>query len=461
MKSMRVKALRRVVHTIPSVADASNGYTVAALRLCENLIGLGVDVQLASIDKKGHRKMPDYVRLFPMSPGPRRLGVSAQMHQWLRKSAAAGETGLIHTHSLWQMPCVYPGWVSQWSWTPSVVSPHGTLAAAAFESGSRVKKPFWRFVQKPALDSATAFCATAQTELEDIRKHGFRQPIALLPIGVEVPQFERMQPKRRTALYLSRVHPIKQPDMLIRAWAKLWQEFPEWDLRIVGPDYDNPGYIDEMKRLAGELGVQRARFDGELTGDDKLDAYRSADVYVLPTKTENFGITIAEALAAGTPVIVTTGAPWGKIVSHGAGWWIEQGVDPLIAAMRDAMKRTRPQLAEMGERGRRWMLDEYQWSSVTARTLALYDWIISGMPRGDRPSWVNVLSSEEESPAAARARQSSQNRSAIVLRILRGESLEVLSRELGVPTAKLAEWRDEGLAAMEARLKAGDTEQGT
>jgi DNA-directed RNA polymerase specialized sigma24 family protein len=129
--------------------------------------------------------------------------------------------------------------------------------------------------------------------------------------------------------------------------------------------------------------------------------------------------------------------------------------------MRDAMKRSRPQLAEMGERGRRWMLDEYQWSSVTTRTLALYDWIISGMPRGDRPSWVNVLSSEEESPAAARARQSSQNRSAIVLRILRGESLEALSRELGVPTAKLAEWRDEGLAAMEARLKAGDTEQGT
>jgi glycosyltransferase involved in cell wall biosynthesis len=254
MKSMRVKALRRVVHTIPSVADASNGYAVAALRLCENLIGLGVDVQLASIDKKGHRKMPDYVRLFPMSPGPRRLGVSAQMHQWLRKSAAAGETGLIHTHSLWQMPCVYPGWVSQWSWTPSVVSPHGTLAAAAFESGSRVKKPFWRFVQKPALDSATAFCATAQTELEDIRKQGFRQPIALLPIGVEVPQFERMQPKRRTALYLSRVHPIKQPDVLIRAWAKLWKDFPEWDR---GTGLRQPG-LHRRDEAAGGRARRRA-----------------------------------------------------------------------------------------------------------------------------------------------------------------------------------------------------------
>ncbi|MFM9180919.1 MAG: hypothetical protein ACKOV8_06720, partial [Phycisphaerales bacterium] len=87
MKSMRVMALRRVVHTIPSVADASNGYSVAGLGLCEYLIGVGVDVQLASIDKKGHRRMPDFVRLFPMSPGPRRLGVSAQMHQWLRKSA--------------------------------------------------------------------------------------------------------------------------------------------------------------------------------------------------------------------------------------------------------------------------------------------------------------------------------------------------------------------------------------
>ena len=461
MKPLRAKALRKVVHTIPTVADASNGYTVAALRLCENLIGLGVDLQMASLDKKGHRKMPDFVRLFPMSPGPRRLGVCTQMHQWLRKSAAAGETGLIHTHSLWQMPCVYPGWVSQWSWTPSVVSPHGTLAPAAFELGSRVKKPFWRFVQKPSLDAATAFCATAQGELEDIRSYGFRQPIALIPLGVEIPAFERVPSKRRTALYLSRVHPKKQPDVLIRAWARLWKDFPDWDLRIVGPDYDNPGYIEEMKKLAAELGAQRITFDGELTGDDKLNAYRSSEVYVLPTKNENFGITITEALAAGTPVIVTTGTPWGKIVSHGAGWWIEQGVDALVAAMQDALKRSRSDLAEMGERGRRWMLDEYQWSSVATRTLGLYEWIMSGMPRGDRPPWVDVISSEPETPEAARARQSSQNRAAIVLRILRGEQLDALSRELAIPTSKLAEWRDEGLEAMEARLKAGDTEQGT
>jgi hypothetical protein len=74
---------------------------------------------------------------------------------------------------------------------------------------------------------------------------------------------------------------------------------------------------------------------------------------------------------------------------------------------------------------------------------------------------VDVISSEPETPEAARARQSSQNRAAIVLRILRGEQLDALSRELAIPTSKLAEWRDEGLEAMEARLKAGDMEQGT
>lgn len=461
MRPLRVKSLRRVVHTIPSLADVSSGYSYASLRLCEGLIGLGVDVQLAAIDKRGHRPMPDYVRLFPLSPGPRRLGVCAQMHQWLRRSASAGETGLIHSHSLWQMPCVYPGWVSQWSWTPSVVSPHGTLASSALATGSGVKRTFWRFVQKPALESATCFHATADTELADIRRAGFRQPVAVIPLGVEVPAFERPQPTKRTVLYLSRVHPIKQPEVLVRAWARIEREFPQWNLRMVGPDIDAPGHAEEMRKLATSLGLRRVTIEGELLGDEKVAAYRGADLYVLPTKTENFGITIAEALAAGTPVIVTKGAPWGRLEKQGAGWWIDQGVDALEVALRTAMSLPREQLLEMGARGRRWMLDEYQWGTVTTRTLELYDWIISGMPRGARPSWVDTISGDVDSEDARRARQSSQNRSAIVLRILRGEPLEALSREFGVPTGKLAEWRDEGVAAMEARLKAGDTEQGT
>lgn len=449
MEPSRIKSLRRVAHTIPSLADDASGYTYASMRLCESLIRMGVNVELAALDRPGHRPMPGYVRLFPRNPGPARLGVSTQLHQWLRKSAAAGEVGLIHTHSLWMMPCVYPGWVAKWSWTPFVVSPHGTLADAAFSSGSTAKRPFWRFVQRPALQFATCFHATARNELADIRRHGFEQPIALVPIGIEVPPLVRPSPPTRTILYLSRMHPIKQPEVLLRAWARVWRDHPGWDLRMVGSDPDSPGYLAQMKLLAKELGLERVSFDGALFGDAKLAAYREAALYVLPTKSENFGITVAEALAAGTPVIVTQGAPWDQIPRRGAGWWIEQGVEALAAALSEAMSADPGTLAGMGSRGRDWMLEEYQWTSVAGRMLELYAWIGAGMPDGDRPAWVDMAAAQgpRKEPDD---RWTVETMTEVVVRMIRGESLESLSRELGVSTASLAQWRDEGLSAMRA-----------
>ena len=456
LRPPRIKAMRRVAHTIPSVADHSNGYAHSATRLCEGLIGSGVNIELATLEKEGKRSIADFVRIFPRSPGPRKLGASSQMHQWLRRAASAGEIGLLHSHSLWVMPCVYPSWVSQLTWTPYVVSPRGTLADAAFATGSRIKGPFWRFVQRPALYAATCFHATSEPELLDIRRRGFTQPVAVIPNGVDIAPLAKSGGRRPTLLYLGRMHPIKQPDVLIRAWARLEARFPDWDLRMVGPDYDNPGYLDQMRALAQELGATRIRFDGELTGDAKLQAYREADLYVLPTKTENFGITVSEALSAGTPVVVTKGAPWSRVVEKRVGWWIEQGVDPLVDALTEAMSKPRSELAAMGERGHAWMSEEYRWSSVTERMLRFYDWIVSGMPISEQPEWVHLAPRGGGDKSGDASRWTSARKAEVVVRILKGEPLDALSRELNISTARLAEWRDDGLAALRTGLGAGE-----
>ena len=222
------------------------------------------------------------------------------------------------------MPNVYPGQVARRYGLPLVVSPRGTLSEWAMHSGSAVKRLFWPLVQRPSLAATTCFHATAESEYEDIRRMGFRQPVAVIPNGIDI---KELQPKSssggRTLLFLGRIHPIKGLDMLLPAWRAVQTKFPDWHLRIIGPD--NGGYVEKMRRMAHDLKLERIEFCGSLYGQDKWDAYRNADLFVLPTYSENFGMAVAEALASAVPAIVTKGAPWEGLATENAGWWIDIG----------------------------------------------------------------------------------------------------------------------------------------
>jgi len=316
------------------------------------------------------------------------------MARWLDAEAAAGNIDLIHNHSLWMMPNVYPGRVACRRRVPYVVSPRGTLSAAAFRSGSVVKRLMWPVVQRPSLRCATCFHATSSAEADDVLAAGLHAPVAVIPNGIDAPPAGRVLGLRRTLLYLGRIHPIKQVDVLITAWARLERSAMDWDLRIVGPD--NDGFLGEMRRLASSLGVQRVRFEGELRGDAKLDAYQSSDLYVLPTLSENFGMTVAEALAAGTPAVVTNGAPWSGLRSEGAGWWIDQGVDALESALREAMSAPRDELESMGTRGRNWMIRDFGWKQIADRMESLYRWILAGSRDDSRPPEISATTHERK-----------------------------------------------------------------
>lgn len=233
---------------------------------------------------------------------------------------------------------------------------------------------------------AACFHATAESEFLDIRRSGFTQPVCIIPCGVHVPDNRgRRSGGRRRLLFLARVHPKKGVDNLLRAWQVVGRKFPDWELLVVGPD--NEGYTGEMQTLAADLGLARVSFLGGLYGEAKLQAYRDADLYVLPSHSENFGITVAEALAAGTPVIVTRGTPWEGVMTHGAGWWIEVGVEPLVACLEEALAASPERLESMGQVGRVWMKRDFSWAAMSERFLLTYRWLLDG---GERPAWVRV-----------------------------------------------------------------------
>jgi glycosyltransferase involved in cell wall biosynthesis len=284
------------------------------------------------------------------------------------------------------MPNVYPGWVARRFEIPYVVSPRGTLGDWPFRSGSKVKRLFWPLVQKPALAAVTGWHATSDAEYADIRRMGFREPVAVIPNGIDVPPRVPKEPRGpRTLLYLGRLHPKKGLDWLLSAWAAVERRFPEWRLRIVGPD--ERGHLAELTAQARALGLKRVAFDGPVYGEERWRAYAEAEIVVLPTRHENFGLVVAEALAAGTPVITTHGAPWAGLARRGCGWWIEPGVEPLVGCLEDALACSPERLAEMGQAGRAWMETEFSWPTIGVRMAAVYRWLLG---RGPRPSDVRV-----------------------------------------------------------------------
>jgi glycosyltransferase involved in cell wall biosynthesis len=302
------------------------------------------------------------------------LYLSKGLHNALTASSLS--TDVFHAHGLWLMPNVYPEWVARRARKPLIISPRGMLSGAALRFSSLRKRVFWRGLQASAVRGAKCLHATSQQEYDDVREFGLRNPIAIVPNGIDVPVYNPL-PKadgvRKTVLYLGRLHPKKGIDQLIAAWARVEDKHPDWQLDIVGPLAGS--YPDQLQRMIAQSAIKRARLAGPLYGAEKANAYQKSDLFVLPTLNENFGNTVAEALALGLPVITTKGAPWGGLEAHDCGWWVDHGVSPLAAALDQAMSLNSARLKEMGKAGHLWMANEFSWQSVASSMLSVYLWL--------------------------------------------------------------------------------------
>lgn len=264
--------------------------------------------------------------------------------------------------------------------TPYVITPRGMLDPWA-RRRSRWKKQIVRFLfEDRHLAGASCLRATAFMEAEHFRSLGLSNPIAVVPNGVEIPPRSKLlssQPRRRI-LFLSRIHPKKGIEFLLRAWATIEPYQPDWDLVIAGPD--EVGHTQEMQALACRLRLSRVLWLPAVHGEAKSELYRSAECLVLPTHAENFGLVVAEALAHEIPVITTKNAPWQELQEHRCGWWIDLDVNALATALFEATLLPRVALHEMGARGRDWMERDFGWGGIAQKMLTVYDCIL----RGDR-----------------------------------------------------------------------------
>jgi glycosyltransferase involved in cell wall biosynthesis len=385
----------RAVHIIAGLDPAHGGPSYSVPRLCEALAAAGAETALFSLVSgcgEGRDRAPNGVeeRRFPWDFA--RVPILRDFHWSCAFSRALGERAaaadVIHDHGLWLMPNVQAGWAARRAAKPLVVSPRGMLAASALAFSRSKKRAFWSLFQGPAFRHAASFHATSEQEYEEIRAFGLAQPVAVIGNGIDLPELVAMNgPSRdRVVLSLGRIHPKKGLDRLLRAWARVESLYPEWRLRIIGPS--EGGHEEELQGLARALGLRRASIEGPVYGEGKLAAHRAAELFVLPTANENFGLALAEALANAMPAISTKGAPWSGLEREGCGWWIDPEIEAMATALTRAMALPRESLKAMGAKGRAWMARDFSWDRVARDVLDLYRWL-SG--ETDAPETVRFL----------------------------------------------------------------------
>jgi glycosyltransferase involved in cell wall biosynthesis len=384
----------RIAHVIAGLDAAHGGPSYSVPRLCAALAAAGAKVDLfavatakcpdsSGIPERGHCFAQDWARI----PVLRELRRSSGLVRALRDIVPKAD--LVHDHGLWLMPNVNAGRLALRAGKPFIVTPRGMLSPEALAFSRTKKRIMWALLQGDVVRRASCIHATSEQEHDEIRSFGLKNPIAIIPNGIDVPELDSHPTAAndlgRVVLSLGRIHPKKGLDRLVRAWAHVENDHPQWRLRIVGPD--ELGHTSELAALAAKLKIQRVSIEGSVAGDARTAAYREADLFVLPTLNENFGITVAEALAAGTPVIATKGAPWHGLVSKGCGWWIDQGVDPLVAALTEAMSMKQETLQEMGAKGRVWMMRDFSWDRAARDMVDVYRWLASS---GEAPATVRL-----------------------------------------------------------------------
>ena len=385
--------LLKVCHVIACINQNIGGPALSVTNLTQALTQTAIEPHLWTIHypQHGAQLKPAGVKLhsYPATFLTQHLRGFHPIADRALHQLAAQDIDLIHNHGVWMFPNLYARQAAKRYDLPLVISPRGMLEPWALQWSGLRKRVAWWLYERENLKQATLFHATSAMEVQAIRQLGFQQPIALIPNGVSIPAIDQVPSKsvlsdqfpalanKRWLLFLSRLHPKKGLNTLLKVWETLEAQFIDWQLVIAGPDLI--GYQAQLVELTEKLNLQhRVTFTGMLSGDQKAAAFGNAELFVLPSHSENFGIAVAEALSYAVPAIATHGTPWEGLHHANCGWWIENNAETLKKALTEGMQLSDSVRRSMGLNGRALVTRQYAWSSIAQTTSAVYHWILQG-----------------------------------------------------------------------------------
>lgn len=333
------------LHAVPDLRPAAGGIAATLPPLCSALRDEGVEshVVVLAQDELVPAQVPLTV-LAERSPWALKRRLHSEVLHFHDTARRSGRGFVCHSHGIWSL--LNHGLVAAANTVhaPLVISLHGMLLPWARGHKAWRKAIAWRLYQARDFSGSAIVHVTSEAEQREAEIAGVLGPFAVIPFGTNLPTHggtvsdevefaQRSTREPRTLLFLGRVHPIKNIDSLVKAFALA--RLSNWRLRIVGPD--EVGYHDKLKQLARVEGVaDRVSIEGPMFGAEKSRLLAQSDLLVLPSHSENFGSVVAEALAHGTPAIASVGTPWSALKCQGCGWWSEPDPISLAEAIRAA-----------------------------------------------------------------------------------------------------------------------------
>ncbi|WP_396187136.1 glycosyltransferase [Flavobacterium sp.] len=356
----------KVVHIVNSIDKSTGGPARSVPQTCAELARLDIAIELITQESSDMIKVPQNEHLT--------VRFCSIWELFLYGSRlSAGDIDLIHLQHIWNP---YIQVMAFWAYKkkiPYVISTRGMLEPWIMAHNSWKKKIGMFLYQKKAIQRAAHIHATALMEANHIEELGFNNPISIIPNGIDLSVIKEKKEYygTRKMVFLSRIHPKKGIELLLEAWRN--SDTTGWYLEIAGNGDEN--YITKLKQRAQDL--KNVHFVGVKYSEAKWNFLRSADVMVLPTFSENFGIVVAEALVIGVPVITTTGTPWEDLDTYKCGWWIDLSVANLECTLEKVISTPTEILEVMGKQGQKLIMEKYDLKEVSKKIADLYQIVLN------------------------------------------------------------------------------------
>lgn len=309
--------------------------------------------------------------------------ISRTLANWLFQHVT--DYDLVHTNAIFSLPTSLAHWACQWHQIPYIMTPRGMLEPWALAYKAWKKQSYYTLIEKPALQQARAIQVLTVPEADSVRAL-VATPTIVIPNGIHRQEFENLpEPEyfyqkfpdlrnRSLILFMGRIDPKKGLDLLASAFARVQKQFPHSHLVIAGPD--NTGFFEKTHSYFAANGcIDQVTFTGMLSGTLKYAALAAATLYVAPSYSEGFSMSVLEGLAAGLPCVITTGCNF----PEAAIAQIAHVVDIQANAIADALLHCleEPEKAKMmGDRARQFIFENYTWNQIAINLMNIYQSIL-------------------------------------------------------------------------------------
>jgi glycosyltransferase involved in cell wall biosynthesis len=387
----------KVLHAIPSISPRYGGPSRAVVEMCRALRGIGVDTLIATTDADGAGRLPvklgqqilydEVPTIFFQRQWSEAYKYSRPLAQWL--GAHVKDFSVVHIHAVFSHACLAAASACAKDGVPYIVRPLGTLDPWSMKQKRVRKTVFWHLGVRRMLEGAAAIHYTARLEQELAESSLGLKGGDVIPLGVATAARPLRAEKNGFhthyalgdspyVLVLSRFHPKKGIELLLRAFLPLIgkPEFAHWKLILAGDG--EPAYVDKLQRLVMESqGNGSVIFTGWLEGLQKDATLKHASLLALPSYQENFGLCVLESLACGVPVLISPHvnlAP--EIEASGAGWISPLNCEALSATLAEALSNSQAR-EKRGQAGRELVEQRFTWPAVAAELSSLYGSIVN------------------------------------------------------------------------------------